>query len=151
MDKITVRVKCVASGRHPYAGSVGTLEIRDGEVAGRTVQLCRFRPDGGNDSMKFGGRVLDLTTADRATTLRFQSTNTLWHFEALTPAPRVEPGSETYEISHGDFVMNSFRSIGASHDIFKRYTLSASLAHLAVGEKCLARYGAMILTVKRTR
>jgi len=148
MEQITVRVKCIASGRHPFAGVTGALEIREADVAGQSMQLCRFRPDGADMSMKFGGRVLDLVTCDRVTTLKFKSQNTLWHFEAIIAVPA---GDEAYEISQGDIVLRSFRSIPASHEMFRRYTLSAPLASLAPGETCFARYGALFLTVKRVK
>jgi len=146
----TLRVKCIESGRHGLGGRAGVLRIREMILAGRPAQECRFHPDGEEKSMRFGGIMLPLRKVDRAVTLRIQSKNTLWHFETLAEE-RDRHSDRRYDVFHGSAAMNSFRSLPASHDIFRRYALSVPLKQLEVGDRCLAVYGALILTVRRVQ
>lgn len=146
---VTLKVRCVESGRHPLAGQRGELRLSVQNSPQGPVASAEFLPRDGK-RLRFAGLLAPLGTGDRPTALRVDSPRTRYLFDVLPDAPAQRPAeARRYAIYRDGVPLRGCESVPATHETLRRYTLSASLASLAVGDACIASHGLMILTVRR--
>ena len=109
---------------------------------------AEFLPRDGK-RLRFAGLLAPLGTGDRATALRVDSPRTRYLFDVLPDAPARPVETRQYAIYRDGVPLRGCDAVPATHETLRRYTLSADLAGLAVGDACVASYGLMILTVRR--
>lgn len=145
---VTLKVRCVESGRHPIAGQRGELRLAVQNSPQGPVASAEFLPRDGK-RLRFAGVLAPLGTGDRPTALRVDSPRTRYLFDVLPDAPPRPVETRQYAICRDGVPLRGCDAVPATHETLRRYTLSADLAGLAVGDACVASYGLMILTVRR--
>ena len=112
---VTLKVRCVESGRHPLAGEKGELRLSVQQGPEGPMAAAEFLH--GGRRMRFAGLLAPLTTGDRPTALRVHSPRTRYLFDVLPAGDAPRPAeARQYAICRDGVPLRGCDAVPATHE-----------------------------------